>query len=53
MADRNLGLRLYRRWWEQLALDIIGIRAGHAAAEGGGDREGDGGIGGRGRWRVG
>ena len=32
-AEQIPGLRLSRRWWEHTALDIIGIRAGHAAAE--------------------
>ena len=37
---------LYRRWWEQPDLDIIGIRAGREAAEGGGGgRTGGGGRG--------
>ena len=35
-SERNPGLRLSRQWWDQPALDIMGIRAGHAAAEGGG-----------------
>ena len=47
-AERNPGLRLYRRWWYQPALDILGIRGGHAEAEGGGG-DGDGRTGGRGR----
>ena len=34
-AEQKPGLRLSRRRWEQPALDILGIRAGHAAAEGG------------------
>ena len=34
-ADRNPGLHLSRQWWDQPALDILGIRAGHAKAEGG------------------
>ena len=34
-AERNPGLRLSRRWWKQPDLDILGTRAGHAAAEGG------------------
>ena len=33
MAERNPVLRLSRKWWEQPALDILGIRAGHAASE--------------------
>ena len=44
-AERNLGLHLSRRWWEQPALDILGIRVRHAEEEGGG------GIRGRGRER--
>ena len=35
VAEQNPGMRLSRRWWEQPELDILGIRAGHAAAEGG------------------
>ena len=35
-AERNQGMSLSRQWWEQLALDIQRIRAGHAEAEGGG-----------------
>ena len=31
-----MGLRLSRRWWDQTSLDILWIRGGHAAAEGGG-----------------
>ena len=34
-AEREPGLCLSRWWWEQPALDNLGIRAGHAAAEGG------------------
>ena len=29
-------MRLSKLWWEQTALDILGIRAGHAAADEGG-----------------
>ena len=32
VAERKPLLRLSRRWWEQTALDILGIRAGNAAA---------------------
>ena len=32
--ERNTGMRLSRRWWEQPSLDIMGIRAGKVAAEG-------------------
>ena len=35
-ADQKTGLRLSRKWREQPALDILGIREGHAAAEVGG-----------------
>ena len=35
-AERNPLLRLSRRWWEQPDMDILGIRSGHEAAEGGG-----------------
>ena len=34
-AERNLGMSLSMQWWGQPALDILGIRAGSAAAEGG------------------
>ena len=34
-AERKPGMCLSRQWWEQLALDIQRIRAGHAEAEGG------------------
>ena len=37
VADQNPGLCLSMQWWEQPALDILGIRAGNAAAEGGGE----------------
>ena len=37
MAERNPGLRLSRKWWEQPVLDILRIRTGHAEAEGGED----------------
>ena len=37
-AERKPGMRLSRRWWEQHALDILGIRTGHATLEGGGRR---------------
>ena len=33
-TEHNPRLRLSRRWWEQPALDILGIRAGYAASEG-------------------
>ena len=33
-AERNLGLHLSRKWWEQPTLDILGIRVEHAEAEG-------------------
>ena len=32
-SDRRPGMQLLRRWWEHHSLDILGIRAGHAAAE--------------------
>ena len=35
-AERKSEMRLSRRWWEKLALDILEIRAGYEAAEGGG-----------------
>ena len=31
-TDRNTGLQLSMLWWDQPALDILGIRAGHAAS---------------------
>ena len=34
-AERNLGLRLSMWCWEQPAQNILGIRVGHASAEGG------------------
>ena len=34
VAERDLGLRLSRRRWEQPTLDILGIRAGNVVAEG-------------------
>ena len=39
-ADRNTGLQLSMLWWDQPALDILGIRAGHAASEVGGEGTG-------------
>ena len=35
-AEKNPKMCLYMRWWEQTALDILEIRAGHAATDGGG-----------------
>ena len=35
-AEGKPGLCLYRRWWEQTALYILGIREGHEEAGGGG-----------------
>ena len=32
-AERRPGMRILRRWWEHTALDILGIRAGHEAAD--------------------
>ena len=32
-AERSLGMWLWRRWWEQFALYILGIRISHAASE--------------------
>ena len=34
-ADWNPGLRLSRQWWDQPAVDTLGIRAGHETEEGG------------------
>ena len=34
VAEQDPGLRLSREWWEQPTLNILRIRAGHAAAEG-------------------
>ena len=42
-VEQKPEMHLFRRWWYQPALDIMGVRAGQVAAEGGG-----GGIGGRG-----
>ena len=39
-SERNPGMRLSRRWWDQPALDILEIRAGHAAVGEGGRRQG-------------
>ena len=36
VENRNPGMRLSRRWWEQPAMDIRVIIVGHVAAEGGG-----------------
>ena len=41
-AEQKPGLQLSRRCWEQPALDILGIIAGHAASGGGGGVEGEG-----------
>ena len=48
VAEQKPRLRLHRRWWEHPSLDILGIRAGHVALEGGeqrgteeSEREGD------------
>ena len=35
-AERKTVLHLSRQWWEQPTLDILGMRAGQAASEGGG-----------------
>ena len=35
VVERKPGMCLSRQWWEQLALDIQRIRAGHAEAKGG------------------
>ena len=40
VAEQNTGVKISRQWWEQYNLDILGIRAGHAEAEGGGRRQG-------------
>ena len=34
VAEQDTGLRFSRQWWEQPTLNILRIRAGHAAAEG-------------------
>ena len=34
-AEQKPGMGVSRRWWQKPALDILGIRAGHAVAEGG------------------
>ena len=31
-VDQEIVLRLYRQWWEQPDIDILGIKVGHAAA---------------------
>ena len=31
VAERKPVMHLSRQWWEQIALDIMGIRAGHVA----------------------
>ena len=36
-SERKPGLRLSMKWWEQPDLDILGIRAGNAVAEVGGE----------------
>ena len=36
-AEQKSGMRLYRQWWEKPALDILGIRVGNEAMEGGED----------------
>ena len=51
--ERKLGMSLSRRWWENPALDIMGIRSGQVAEDREDDRGGGGGIGVRGRGRVG
>ena len=35
VAEKNPVMRLSRRWWDHTSLDIMGIRAGNAATEGG------------------
>ena len=42
VAERNPVMCLSRRWWEHPALDIMGIRAEQADAEGGSEAEGEG-----------
>ena len=39
-AERKPGLQLSMQWWEHPALDILGIRAGNAAADVGGGETG-------------
>ena len=39
VAEKNPVMRLSRRWWDHTSLDIMGIRAGNAATEGGGGSE--------------
>ena len=34
-AERKPVIGIFRRWWKQLALGILGIKAGNAATEGG------------------
>ena len=40
-AERNPGMHLSRRWLEHTALDIMRIRAGQAAVEGGEETVGE------------
>ena len=40
-AERKPGMGLSRRWWEHPTLDIMGIRAGQVAVEGGRDTGGE------------
>ena len=35
VVEQNLVIRLFRQWWDQPTLDILGIRAEHAAASAG------------------
>ena len=46
-AEWKPGLKISRQWWENTALDILGIRAWHTALEVG-EVDGDIGIGGSG-----
>ena len=39
--EQNPGICLSMQWWDQTALDIIGIKAGQADVEGGEDTGGE------------
>ena len=32
-VEQRLGMRLLHRWWDQTALDSIGIKAGHVESD--------------------
>ena len=39
VAKQKTGLHLYMQWWEHTDMYIMGIRSGHAAEDGGGERD--------------